>query len=374
MAMTFALDVRDDPRGRTAMVRPRGDLMIGNAGAFFESVASSIARRDVDGVVVSFADVGRIDSAAVAVVSLGSRMAASSAKRFELEAVAPAHRAALALALSPPGVPPRLERPGAFERLGERLLAAFERVAEAASLIAATAREVASMIARRRGLPRSAIVDQAIAMGVGALPIVGLLGFLLGMTLAFQAAVQLEQLAAGVFVADFIGVSMVREFGPLITAIIVTGRTGAAIAAELGTMCVGSEIDALRAMGVSPVRFLVAPRLVALTAVQPALTMFAIFVGVAGGMVVASSTVDLMPAAFWDRMVQRVTVGDLAHGFAKSVIFAWIIGFAGSYLGLATRGDANSVGVATTRTVVISIFLIIVVDSVFATAASMGGD
>jgi phospholipid/cholesterol/gamma-HCH transport system permease protein len=167
-----------------------------------------------------------------------------------------------------------------------------------------------------------------------------------------------------------IGMSMVRELVPLMTAVIITGRTGAAIAAELGTMQVRSEIDALSTMGINPVRFLIVPRIVAITAIGPALTLIGIFVGILGGMLVATMTLDMPAVTFWARIVDRVRLLDFVHGLGKSVVFAWIIGFAGSHLGLRAGGDASSVGSATTKTVVTSVFFIILVDAVFATIST----
>src|SRR6185295_12521983 len=126
--------------------------------------------------------------------------------------------------------------------------------------------------------------------------------------------------------------------GPLMTAVILTGRTGAAIAAELGTMRVRSEIDALSTMGINPVRFLVVPRIIAITFVVPALVLMAIFVGMAGGALVASMTLDMPAVTFWQRITERVQFHDYVHGLGKSFVFAWIIGFAGSHLGLRARG------------------------------------
>ena len=165
-----------------------------------------------------------------------------------------------------------------------------------------------------------------------------------------------------------IGMSMVRELAPLMTAIIMTGRTGAAIAAELGTMHVRSEIDALVAMGINPVRFLIVPRIVAITVIGPALDADRhVHRDRAAACWSLALTLDLSPATFWERIVERVEIADFVHGLGKSLVFAWIIGFSGSYLGLHASGDASSVGAATTRTVVVGIFLIIVVDAIFAT-------
>jgi len=139
---------------------------------------------------------------------------------------------------------------------------------------------------------------------------------------------------------------------------------------ERTCMVPSSEIDALSTMGINPVRFLIVPRVVAITIAGPSLTLIGIFVGILGGMLVAAVTLDMPAETFWARVVDRVTLLDFLHGLGKSVVFAWIIGFAGSHLGMRAGGDASSVGTATTRTVVTSVFFIILVDAVFATIAT----
>jgi phospholipid/cholesterol/gamma-HCH transport system permease protein len=355
--------------GETAVVRLRGDVVIPTAHVLYRTLRELERRRDVTRIVVDFARVGRLDSSAVAVLALAGRACAQAGRTLELEALAEHQRAAFALdpALPPPAVP-RPDPPSYVEALGERALATAGSVRSLGGLVRESATEAWAVVTRRRRLPPGAVAAQLATMGADAVFIVGLLSFLLGMTIAFQGIVQLQRFGAGVFVGDMVGWSMVREFSPLITAIVLTGRTGAAIAAELGTMRVGLEIDALRAMGVSPVRFLVLPRLAALTFAGPALTLMSMFIGISGGMLVAALQMDMTPTAFWLRIVQRVELGDFLHGFLKSFAFAWIIALAGSYLGLRASGDASSVGIATTRTVVASIFFIIVVDAAFATA------
>ncbi|HEV7558482.1 MAG TPA: ABC transporter permease, partial [Kofleriaceae bacterium] len=230
-----------------------------------------------------------------------------------------------------------------------------------------TVRQIIAVTVRAGRLPSGSVLRQMDVMGASAIGTVGLLTFLVGVTMALQGAILMSRFGAGPFVADLTGVSMIRELAPLLTAIILTGRTGAAIAAELGTMRVRSEIDALAVMGINPVRFLVVPRIVALTAIGPALALLAMFIGIAGGMVVGLLYLDLSPSTFWDRIVERVELADFIHGLLKSVVFAWIIGFSGCYLGMNASGDADSVGAATTRTVVVGIFSIIIVDAIFAT-------
>ena len=137
-------------------------------------------------------------------------------------------------------------------------------------------------------------------------------------------------------------------------------------------MKVRAELDALTTMGVSPTRFLLLPRLLALSIVQPALSLMSMFLGIAGGMLVAGLVLHLPPDIFWARIVERITFGDFLHGMVKSLVFAWIIGFTGSHLGMRAKADATSVGAATTRTVVVSVFFIIVVDAVAATLSTLG--
>jgi phospholipid/cholesterol/gamma-HCH transport system permease protein len=380
----------------TAVARLHGDLGTPVARRLYGSLRNLAKRRDIERVVVDFADAGRIDSSAVATVTLVEQQLARGHKKLELTNLAEHHRAALDLVSRTVAPPTRVEPPGALERIGDRMYVLRTSARDLVALVADAARQTAAVAAARlrlarrgappalarddkhpwtppeRGphLPHGAVTEQLSRMGVEAVFIVGLLSFLLGMTTAFQGATQLQRFGAGVFVADMIGVSMVRELAPLITAIILTGRTGAAIAAELGTMKVRSEIDALVAMGISPTRFLVVPRLLAISVVGPALTLMAMFIGILGGMLVAGISLDMPAAAFWARIVDRVDLADFIHGIGKSLVFAWIIGLSGCHLGMRARSDASSVGAATTRTVVTSVFFIIIVDAIFATVST----
>jgi phospholipid/cholesterol/gamma-HCH transport system permease protein len=357
--------------GRQAIVHVRGDVVVGTARKLHATLRALQRRREVKEIVVDFEQAGRLDSAGVAVVQLAKRNLARGRRSLELAGLDERHRAAFELApeYQKPGKEPRPTR--LPEYVGEQVLAFGASMRELAMLVYETLRQAGLVVTRRAKLPAGSIGSNILTMGADAVFIVGLLSFLLGMTIAFQGIVQLQKFGAGVFVGDMVGMSMVREFGPMMTAIVLTGRTGAAIAAELGTMRVGSEVDALTAMGVSPVRFLVVPRIAALTFVGPALTLMSMFIGVAGGMLVASLLLDMPPSAFWSRMVGRVGLWDFAQGIGKSFVFAWIIGFAGTHLGLRATGDASSVGNATTRAVVVSIFFIIVVDAIFATIITL---
>lgn len=201
--------------------------------------------------------------------------------------------------------------------------------------------------------------------GADAVPIVLLINFLVGMVMAFQAAVQLKQFGANIFVADLIGISMTRELGPLMTAIVICGRSGAAFAAELGSMKVNEEIDALRTMGFGPMRFLVMPRTLALLLVMPVLTLLADVVGVLGGLVVGLSSLDLTSSIYFTQLQKAVSLWDVYSGLLKSMVFALAIGLISCQQGLATAGGAEGVGRRTTSAVVITLFTLILIDATF---------
>ncbi|MFW6255811.1 MAG: MlaE family ABC transporter permease, partial [Candidatus Sumerlaeota bacterium] len=192
-----------------------------------------------------------------------------------------------------------------------------------------------------------------------------LIGFLMGLIMSFQAAIPLRQFGADIFVADLIALSMLRELGPLMTAIILAGRTGSAFAAELGTMQINEEIDALKTMGLPPVRFLVVTRVTGATFVTPLLTLFANLAGLIGGAVVLLS-LGFPLITYYRQAFGAVDLVDLTGGLAKSVVFGFLVSAIGCLRGLQTKSGATSVGHSTTRAVVSAIILIALADGVFA--------
>lgn len=201
--------------------------------------------------------------------------------------------------------------------------------------------------------------------GVDALPIIALIGVLLGLILAFQSAIPMRRFGADIFVADLLGLAMLREMGPLITAIILAGRSGSAFAAELGTMKVREEIDALRTMGLEPVRFLVLPRVIAAVAMTPVLTVFANLFGLMGGAIVMRS-LGYPLVTYVNQVLSAVTVGDLMGGLLKSFVYGVVVAAIGCLRGLETKTGASAVGQSTTSAVVSGIVLIAIVDGLFA--------
>lgn len=366
------MDTVVERSGGRAVLRLRGDVVVWTAGEAYLCLQELARERGIDQVVLDLQEAGRLDSSGVAAVSLGRQLLADAGKTLELVHLSDRHRAAFALLTGEAApqaalpVVPAHPQPARFERTGQLLIASGSAAVELARMLFELTREAVAVALGRRRMPAGALTEQASQMGASAFLVVGLLSFLLGITLAFQAAFQLSRFGASVYVADLVSFAMVREFGPLITAIILTGRSGAAIAAELGTMRVREEVDALRAMGVSPVRYLVLPRLLALLLVEPALSLMSMFIGVAGGMLMAAASLHLAPLVFWNRLRELLVFGDFVLGLGKSFSFAAIIGIIACFTGLRARGGAQSVGTATTRTVVASIFTIIVVDAGFA--------
>jgi phospholipid/cholesterol/gamma-HCH transport system permease protein len=214
---------------------------------------------------------------------------------------------------------------------------------------------------RRRG----EVAKQSILIGLDAVPIVGLLSLIIGLILALQSAAQLRQFGAGIFVVDLIAISMVREMGPMITSILIAGRSGSAIAAEIATMKVTEELDALRIMALEPVRYVIVPKMLAISICLPLLVGISIMVGISAGMMVSYLYLDISFLTFANQVFEVLRVSDIVVGLGKSFFFGWIILFVSSYFGMTTTGGAEGVGAATTNSVVGSIFGVIALDALF---------
>jgi phospholipid/cholesterol/gamma-HCH transport system permease protein len=200
-------------------------------------------------------------------------------------------------------------------------------------------------------------------VGPRALPIVTLISFLVGLILAFVGAMQLRQFGAQVFVANLVGIAMAREMGAMMTGIIMAGRTGASYAARLGTMQVNEEVDALRTNGIEPMDFLTLPRILALVIMVPLLSVYAMAIGILGGMTIGVVMLDLTAIEYWNQTMEAVPLNHFWAGLIKSVVFAFVIGIAGCYHGLRCGRSSESVGKVTTVAVVSAIVFIIITDS-----------
>jgi phospholipid/cholesterol/gamma-HCH transport system permease protein len=223
-------------------------------------------------------------------------------------------------------------------------------------------RVVPGMILHPRALRWTEVRRVFESAGVDALPVVGVFSGLVGLVLALEASHPLEQFGAQLYIADMLGFATVRDTGPLVTAIMLAGRSSSAFAAELGTMKINQELDALKTMGLNPVRFLVVQRMLAMLLVTPMLTLYAMAVGLMGGVLVMRF-LGFPPLMIFQQIIARLRTSDLAVGLVKSILFGLIIGGVGCLRGLQTKQGASAVGVSTTRSVVSSILLVILGDT-----------
>ncbi len=212
---------------------------------------------------------------------------------------------------------------------------------------------------------KDSITQQLILIGYNAVPIIGLMSLLVGLILALQSAAQLRQFGANIYIVDLIGIAMVREMGPLMTAIMMAGRSGSAFASEIATMIVTDEIDALKVMSINPIRFVLVPKFLAITIAMPLLITVSDFLGILGGFFIGILYLNIPTTAFLNRLVEILILSDITIGIFKGICFSWIIVTVGSYFGLKVKGGAQGVGKVTTASVVTSIFLVILADSIF---------
>lgn len=285
----------------------------------------------------------------------------------DLDTLAETTQRLLTLASSTPlqaETPPR--QPGFFESLGLRTFVAGKAVVTVVGFIGQIALSLATFLVGRSVTRPGDILSNFIRCGPGSLMIVSLIAFLVGLIISFVAAVQLAIFGATIFVADLISIVMFRELGVIMTAVLLSGRIGAAFAAEIGSMRNNEEIDALTTSGVNPIQFLVIPRFIAMVLATPLLSIYASFIGVLGGLLMASGLMGIVPEQFFSRVAAAMTLGNLWAGFLKGFVFGAIIAITGCLKGLNARRGAEGVGAAATSAVVTSITWVIIADAIFA--------
>ncbi len=210
-----------------------------------------------------------------------------------------------------------------------------------------------------------ATISEMVKVGYNSVPIIAVISLFIGIILALQAAYQLKKVGALIFVADLVGVSLTRELAPIMTAIVVAGRSGSAFAAEIGSMKAAEEVDALVTMGINPIRFLVVPKLVALMIMLPVLTIFSDLIGITGGFLLAITELGIHPYNYFEQTINALGMKDVVTGLVKALAFSIVITIVGAYQGFRVEGGAEEVGRRTTASVVASIFLVIVFDLFF---------
>jgi phospholipid/cholesterol/gamma-HCH transport system permease protein len=325
-------------------------------------LADVLAGRRSVPLLVDLSRVDAMDSAAVATLVDGWRRSQAG---LIVGPTSTGAEQALTLFRVGPAAVPSPPPPGVLESLGATAYGGRDAFRVFLQLAADTTFALFAALAHPHRIRWTALIEQGLDIGARALRIVALIVFLVGLTVAFQAAYQLQQFGAAIYVADLTAVSVVREMGPLMTAILVAGRSGSSIAAEIATMQVSEEVDALKVMGIDPIEFLAVPRLLGLVLVMPLLTVLADVVGIFGGFLVGVFYLDIAGRAFLHQALAALSPFDLVTSIIKSVAFAYGIGLIGLFYGTRVRGGASEVGRTTTASVVASIFYIIVADCFF---------
>lgn len=359
----FRVD-RVDRDGGWPAVRISGTLTLRELPGFRAELRRLLGP-SIPTLVFDVSGLERIDAAAAALlVGLASPVSGAPGEIVGASGEVAAMLGLMALRGAPPAAAPR-RYPGLLEQIGSGTLRLWD---EAKGILGFFGDALVATGAALR-LPRSVrwrgVVPLMERAGAGGVPIVVLINFLVGLILGFQAAVQLAQVGANIFVPDLVGIAVVREIGPLMTAIIVTGRSGAAYAAEFGTMVVNEELDALETLRLDPYQFLVLPRVVALLAMVPLLTMIADLMGILGGLVVGVAALGLTARTYLAETRQALTLWHVGSGLVKSIVFAGIVALAACQRGFATRGGAAGVGRTTTAAVVTTLFLLVAADAAF---------
>ena len=324
-------------------------------------------------VQIDLGQVAAMDTAGAWLVERLSRALTSAGAKVELRGAAPRHLVLLHEAAEVPELA-RLNQLGegrsplsrAFETLGRAAFELRQDFALSMHILGATVSGAQMKAGRSHGVSFAAIVHQLDRMAVGALPVIVLMSFIIGAIIAQQGAFQLRYFGAEIFVVDLVGVMVLREIGVLLTAIMVAGRSGSAITAEIGSMKMREEIDALKVIGLNPIGVLVFPRLVALVIALPLLTIVSDAAGLAGAAVVAQGYSGISISAFISRLEEVVDLTTYFAGLIKAPFMALIIGIVASAEGLKVGGSAESLGLRVTASVVKSIFVVIVVDGLFA--------
>ncbi len=366
MTSTATLTIRTQPD--TLSLGLRGVLDLHTTPGILEQL-TRIPRPVPRRIQVDLSEIARMDDCGTLVIIQLRRMAAEQDSGLDLGGI-PDHvrdlMAFLRLDEPPASCPIKRKKPNFMIRFGMKTMVVVDQAMAHVNFVGDVTVTLISLLRHPGRLRLHDTVMYMQQVGVDALPIVGLISFLLGLIMAFMSAVQLQQFGANIYVASLVALSMVRELGPIMTAIIVAGRSGSAFAAEIGTMKVSEEVDALITMGFKPALFLVAPKLIASVLVVPLLAMFSNMFAIAGGLLIGVSTLDLTINGYMTQTMNTLSIFDINWGLFKSAIFAVLIATVGCFKGYQVRGGAASVGQATTSAVVTGIFLVVLVDSILA--------
>ncbi|MDR3013345.1 MAG: MlaE family lipid ABC transporter permease subunit [Chitinispirillales bacterium] len=317
-------------------------------------------------LVLDLSKTERIDSAGVCLIEFLRRTRVDRGCEFVLQNVSPVIAKQLdSPALHRPAHDKVVSKGGVLERLGDGALDASRVAVDALSVFTEMFYWSTIGFFKRQDIKKGSLYEQMYQLGYKAVGIIALLSFLIGVVLSLQSAMQLKQLGLGIFLVPLIGITMIRQMGPLLTAIILAGRTGSATTAEIATMVVGEEVDALRTMGINPMQYIMAPKFWAISLTMPLLSIISTAMGIFGGYVIALLYLDMSTSLFMGELVKIIHLEHILAGCFKSMVFSWLIIWVGSYFGFRVRGGAEAVGRETTSSVVAGIFIIIVANALF---------
>jgi len=361
-------EISENPEGGVR-VCIRGDMVADNAGKMINDLGLLLRGRSLSSLTVDLKHVNYFDDFGALLLAQLRELVPGGRDSFFIVNASERIRDLLSIlhfdSLNIRKVVEKKPSPGMFIRLGDATLRHVSDLRYAVSFIGSICLSLIHICRHPRSLRSDDTVGYMQRVGVDGLPIVALISFLMGLIMAFMSSVQLEQFGANIYVASLVSLAMTRELGPIMTAIIVAGRSGSAFAAEIGTMKISEEVDALFTMGFNPVMFLVIPKLVAAAVMVPILTLFSDLFAVLGGLIVGIFMLDLTAGAYMDQTMKTLELFDVFWGIFKGGVFGVLITWIGCFRGFQVRGGAASVGQATTSAVVSSIFLIILCDSLF---------
>ena len=376
MAVDASLAARHGPDG-TLVIRLAGHWSLRAGLPSTRSVEEALARAPKPAAVAFDAkDLAAWDSAAVTIVERIAQLCARAGVQVRRDELPEGLKRILALADAVPekeGARAGAEHPSILARLGTWGLEAADGARVAVTFVGEATLSFGRFVRGRanfRGRDLALVIQEC---GAQALPIVTLINFLVGLIIAFVGAVQLEKFGAGIYVADLVAIATVRELGCIMTGIIMAGRTGSGFAAQLGTMNVNQEIEALSTMGVPPMDFLVLPRMLALSLMMPLLCCYADLIGILGGATVGINMLGQSPTQYWVETRGAIDLVDVSLGVGKSVVFGVLVALAGCLRGMTCGRDAAAVGQAATSAVVLGIVWIIVTDGIFALLTNVLG-
>jgi phospholipid/cholesterol/gamma-HCH transport system permease protein len=320
-------------------------------------------------IAFNTSDLGRWDSSLVALVAAATEACRARGIETDLAGLPAGLRRLVELAEAVPekeGARARPGRPPFLDRIGLATYQLVDETSDFLSFLGAVAIALARFVTGRARYRRIDLMTAIQDCGASAFGIVTLISFLVGVILAFMGAIQLQQFGASIYVADLVAIGMVRDMGAMMTAIIMAGRTGASFAAQLGTMKVTQEIDALTTMGLSPIEFLVVPRVVGLVLMMPLLCLYSDLLGILGGAAVSAGMLGVSFTAYYRETIQAITIGGIWGGVTKSVAYGVIIATSGCLRGFQCGNSSSAVGDAATSAVVTGIVYIVVACGIFA--------